>query len=43
MNSPKEERALVMHSEFFLKTMEKIHNRLFKKALELRRFEKHLP
>ena len=43
MNSPKEEHALAMHSEVFLKTMEKISNRLFTKALELRRFEKHLP
>lgn len=43
MSSPKDERGLALHSEFLLKTMEKINNRLFTKALEIRRFEKHLP
>lgn len=43
MSSPKEERGMAMYSEVLLKTIEKINNRMFVKALELRRFERHLP
>lgn len=43
MNSPKDEGVMAMHSDVFRKTMDKINNRLFTKALEIRRFEKHLP